>query len=77
MITTEHARAAMEEHGISEEEIKACIDHGELIIKQFIKGEQRYGKEIWLKNIKLVVIFTYEKEDIKIITCYPVRRKKW
>ncbi len=77
MIITLHAEEAMEQHAIIEEEVKICIEQGELIIKQLVDGEQRYGKEIMLKDLKLVVIYTYERDEVKIITCYPIRRKKW
>lgn len=31
----------MRDDGISEEEIRHCLDHGELEIKQSVKGEMR------------------------------------
>lgn len=67
----------MQNSDISEDEVIACLEHGELIIKQIVKNEMRYGKQIDFKNKTIVVIYTYEKDEEKIITTYPIRRKKW
>ncbi len=74
---SEHAREAMEDDGISEEEISACLEHGETEIKEYINGEVRYGKKIELKNKTVMVIFTNKDEKQRVITCYLIRRKKW
>ena len=74
---SEHARKAMADDEIAEEDIRACLEHGELEIKQLIKGELRWGRKLSLKEKTIMVIYT-EKESIKrVITCYTIRRKKW
>lgn len=40
----DHAQKEMEDDGISEEEVQWCLEHGELEIKELVKGEVRYGK---------------------------------
>ena len=47
---SEHAKKAMLDDGITEEEIKECLDCGELEIKQVVKGEMRYGKKLESKD---------------------------
>ena len=78
MITfPQHAEEEMLKDGISKEEAEACLEHGELVIKQVVKGELRYGKQLELKDKKIVVIYTLRKEETRVVTCYTVRRKKW
>lgn len=74
---SEHAKAAMEEDGITEEEIMECLEHGELEIKQIVNGEIRHGKKLDLKDKTIMVIYTHRQEIQRIITCYTIRRKKW
>lgn len=74
---SDHAREAMEEDEISEEEVEACLKHGELEIKQLVNGEMRYGKQIELKDKVMMVIYTLRKGVDRIITAYTIRRKKW
>ncbi len=38
MILSEHAREAMSEEGIAEEEVRQCLEHGELIRRKFISS---------------------------------------
>lgn len=76
MILTEHARKEMEHSDISEEEVRQCLSYGELVIKQVVKGELRYGKELDLKERKIVVIYIMEGEEERVITTYPIRRKR-
>ena len=74
---SEHVRKAMEDDGISEEEVEACLKHGELEIKQIVNGEMRYGKQIELKDKIIMVIYTIKGNIDRIITAYIIRRKKW
>ena len=74
---SDHARDEMESSSITEDDIKACLKHGSLEIKQFIKGELRYGKKLEFKDKTIVVIYTKLKDKIRSITVYPIRRKKW
>lgn len=77
MIISKHAKEEMEKSSISEKEVKACLEHSELIIKQVVKGEIRYGKELVLKDKKIVVIYTFKDDKLRVITVYPIWRKKW
>ena len=72
-----HARVAMSEDGISEEEINMCLERGELEIKQLVQEEMRYGKQLEFKDKTIMVIYTYRKEGSRVITAYLIRRKKW
>lgn len=75
---SDHARDEMEASDITEDEVKACLEHGSLEIKQFVKGELRYGKRIEFKDKTIIVIYTKLNEvKIRVITTYPIRRKKW
>ncbi|MBI2669300.1 DUF4258 domain-containing protein [Candidatus Woesearchaeota archaeon] len=76
MIITAHARDEMEHSDLSEEEVEHCLRYGKLIIKQVVRGELRYGKELDAKDKKIVIIYAYENEEEKVITAYPIRRKK-
>ncbi len=76
MNISEHARRAMEESGISEGEVLECLKNGKRVIKQAVKGEMRYGSEIDLKEKKIIVIYTLFNNEERIITTYPIRRKR-
>lgn len=76
MIVSSHAKEEMQRSNISEEEIIQCLQHGELIIKQVIAGEMRYGKQIDFKEKRIVVIYTHQQDNERIITTYLVRRKR-
>lgn len=76
MIISEHARKAMADSDIIEEEVRQCLNHGELIIQQLVKGELRYGKQIDFKDKTIIVIYTQQDNQERIITTYPIRRKK-
>ncbi|MEK6834785.1 MAG: DUF4258 domain-containing protein [Nanoarchaeota archaeon] len=74
---SDHARDEMESSNIIEDEVKACLEYGNLEIKQSVKNELRYGKKIQLKDKTIIVIYTKVKDKIRVITAYPIRRKKW
>jgi len=74
---SDHAKEEMESSNISEDEVKACLEHGSLEIKQFVRGELRYGKKLEFKDKTIIVIYTKIKDKIRVITTYPIRRKKW
>ena len=67
----------MESGNISKDEVKACLENGSLEIKQFIKGEIRYGKKLEFKDKIIMVIYTQINDKIRVITTYLIRRKKW
>jgi len=73
---SDHARKAMDDDAISEDEVNQCLDQGELEIKQVVNGEMRYGKKLELKEKTIMVIYTHSDID-RIITTYVIRRKKW
>jgi len=77
MIVSEHARQQMLQSGIDESDVRACLEHGELVIKQVVKGEMRYGKQPDLKDKRIIVIYTRYDGDARIITTYSVKRKRW
>jgi len=73
-----HAIREMLRREISREEALQCLNYGRLIIRQIVNGETRYGKRIELKDKTIIVIYLYKDSTTKIITCYPIRRKrKW
>jgi len=75
---SEHARKAMDDDDITEDEVRQCMEHGELEIKQSVKGEIRYGKKLELKDKTIMVIYTIKNDKERIVTCYIIRRKsKW
>lgn len=41
---SEHAIDELEKHEITEDEARVCLQYGDLVIKQVVKGEIRYGK---------------------------------
>ncbi len=73
---SEHAREEMIASDISEEDLKACLEHGEREIKQIVDGETRYGNKLICKDKIIMTIYTYRGNDIRIITCYPIWRKR-
>lgn len=72
-----HAEEEMLNGGISKEEAEACLEHGDLVIKQAVNGEMRYGKQLQLTDKQIVVICCFRKEETRVITCYAIKRKKW
>lgn len=76
MIISEHALEEMEESEVTEEEVKACLEHGELEIKQVVDGEMRYGNKLALKDKTIMVIYTHRDDEQRVITCYPIWRKR-
>ena len=67
----------MESSDISENEVRVCLEHGTLEIKQFVKGELRYGKKFEFKDKTIMVIYVKRENKDRIVTVYPIRRKKW
>lgn len=57
MIISDHARDEMENAGITEDEVRDCLEHGTLEIKQVVEGETRYGKKLELKEKTIMVIY--------------------
>ena len=76
MIISDHARKEMEQSGINEAEVIQCLEYGKLEIRQVIKGEVRYGKKLELKSKTIMVIYTFHRNEERIITTYIIRRKK-
>ena len=46
MILSDHSKEEMLKDGISEDEVKQCIEHGNLKITECVKGEMRYGRDL-------------------------------
>ena len=76
MIISSHAKDEMLQADISEEEVEQCLAHGELEIKQIVKSETRYGKQLDLKFKTIMVIYTLRNREERVVTAYPIRRKK-
>lgn len=76
MIISSHAREEMMQSDINEEEVKQCLECGEVEIKQIVKGETRYGKKLDLKFKTIIIIYTRRNKEERIITVYPIKRKK-
>lgn len=76
IVFSDHAKKEMVASGIREEEARECVEHGEREIKQIVNGETRYGNKLVLKDKTIMVIYTYRGEETRVITCYPVWRKK-
>ncbi len=70
-----HARIAMEEHAITEDEVAAALIDGKTEFEIFVKGEKRYGNVLIEKQRKIVVIWTWRNEKKRVITCYPLKRE--
>jgi len=76
MIISNHAHDEMQQAGITEDEVNQCLEYGGLEIRQFVKGEIRYGKKIELKTKTIMVIYTIRNKEERVITAYTIRRKK-
>jgi hypothetical protein len=77
MILSDHAKEEMLKDGISEEEVRQCLEHGELIFTQAMRGEMRYIRKLDLKDRSIVVIHTFRDNDHRVITTYAIRNEKW
>jgi hypothetical protein len=77
MIISDHARDEMQQAGISEDEVIQCLAHGELHRRIIVKGESRYAKRHVFKDKTIEVIYTLRGDEERVITAYPIRRKKW
>lgn len=72
-----HARKEMVHSEVTERDVERCSKDGRLVAKQIVKGEVRYAKQLETKERKIVVVYAFENGEVKVITCYPIRRKKW
>ncbi len=77
---TDHAKKMMAAREIIEQEVQAAIEKGEL---EFTRIDEKgrgteYTHSIELKETfprKIMVGWTYDKEDVLILTVYEVKRK--
>ncbi len=77
---TDHAKKMMAAREIIEQEVQAAIEKGEL---EFTRRDEKgrgteYTHSIELKKTfprKIVVGWTYDKDDVLILTVYEVKRK--
>ncbi len=77
---TDHAKEMMATREINEYEVQAVIENGEL---EFTRTDEKgrgteYTHSIQLKDTfprKIMVGWTYDKDDILILTVYEVKRK--
>lgn len=77
MILSGHAIERMLKKGITETEVKECIEHGCMEIELPVRGEMRYGKKLDLKNRSIVVIYTLSGNEPRVITVYQIVNRKW
>ncbi len=77
MIISVNARDEMQQAGITEDEVIQCLEHGELHRHIIVKGESRYAKRCVFEDKTIEVIYTLRGDEARIITAYPIRRKKW
>lgn len=77
MIISDHAWDEMEQAGISEDDVAQCLNHDELHRRIIVKGESRYAKRCVFKDKTIEVIYTLRGDEARIITTYPIKRKKW
>lgn len=61
---------------LAKNEVAICLHHGTRVIKQSVEGEMYYGKQYAFKDKKIIVIYTYRNDEERIITVYPIKRKK-
>ncbi|HLD33096.1 MAG TPA: DUF4258 domain-containing protein [Candidatus Nanoarchaeia archaeon] len=76
MILSDHARDEMMQAGITEDEVRQCLEQGELEIKQIVDGETRYGRRLVLKDKTFIVIYTFRDDEKRVVTAYIIRRKR-
>lgn len=77
---TDHAKKMMAAREIIEQEVQAAIEKGEL---EFTRIDEKgrgteYTHSIELKETfprKIMVGWTYDKDDVLILTVYEVKRK--
>ncbi len=77
---TDHAKKMMATREIDEHEVQAVIENGEL---EFTRTDEKgrgteYTHSIEFKDTfprKIMVGWTYDKDDILILTVYEVKRK--
>ncbi|MBL7160886.1 MAG: DUF4258 domain-containing protein [Candidatus Aenigmarchaeota archaeon] len=72
-----HAQEQMERKGISQREVEECVKLGRLVSKQVIEGEMRYARTMPLKDKTVTVVYTLRGDRVRVITCYPIKRKRW
>ena len=75
MIIPAHAQREMALSGITEEEVRSCVGHGNLEIRQVVRGEVRYGKKLELKDKTVVAIYTLRHNEERVVTAYLIRRR--
>jgi len=77
MILSDHAKQAMLDDDVEESEVRQCLEHGKLTTQGFVKGEPRYVKTCELKGRKIVVVYTLNCDEVRVITVYAIWSKKW
>lgn len=75
VVISPHARDAMQQHAITEDDVMAALMDGKTEFEIFVKGEKRYGNMLIQKHRKIVVVWAYRNSKKRIITCYPLRRE--
>ena len=77
MILSDHAREEMLKDGISEEDVRQCLEHGRVIIENCVNGEMRYGEKLAMKDRSVIAIYTFRLGEPRVITAYTVNDQRW
>ena len=77
MILSEHAKEEMLKDGITEEEVKQCLEHGTEIMKNCVNGEMRYGRKLEMKDRSVIAIYTFRNGETRVITAYTDEDQRW
>ncbi|VVB81567.1 Uncharacterised protein [uncultured archaeon] len=75
MIVSVHARERMLRKGISEDEVRECIDFGISQATKSVEGEVRHAKLLDLKGKSVIVIYTFREDELRVITTYAIIKK--
>ncbi|MCX6709122.1 MAG: DUF4258 domain-containing protein [Candidatus Woesearchaeota archaeon] len=75
MILSVHAKERMLSKNISEDEVLQCLDFGVLKATNCVEGEIRHYKRLDLKEKSVVVIYTFENDELRVITVYAIINK--
>ncbi len=76
MILSVHARERMLKKGISEDEVLQCLEFGVLKATNCVEGEIRHYKRLEFKEKAVVVIYTFNGGELRVITVYEIS-KEW
>jgi len=77
MIISDHAKEEMLKDSITEDEVRQCLEYGNIEIAECVHDEMRYGRRFAFKDRSIMVVYTLRNNEERIITVYSIRKKKW